>query len=240
MPQEDRPTEVPALEVEPYRRFSLRTLLIATTVFAFVAAAAGIHYRSVNPKAQPYLLIFWATVCLLLPILVWRREHKRARSISKLGRLLFVLPEERGFKNLYFRQGSSLLLRNALTILFVGYLLVVQTRTASVQGTSSWEWPKPIVAGCLFVVLVSPLVGSNRVSGKRVLLGESGLVKDNTFVDWKDVKSIESDPKTPGRRFFVFSMFSGLTFYIPEDQTAKVDAFIADRLAHAHKGETPI
>ena len=66
MAQDERPTEISTLEVAPYRRFSMRTLLIATTVFAFVAAAAGVHYRTVDPKARPFLLTFWASFSVFL------------------------------------------------------------------------------------------------------------------------------------------------------------------------------
>ena len=238
MPQEERPTEVPNLEVEPYRRFSMRTLMITTTVFAFVAAAAGIHYRTVDPKAQPFLLTFWASFSVFLPTFVWWRERWRARSIAKLGRLRFVLPEERGFKNHFFAPGTTLLRRNALAFLMIGFLLWSWT-TDSSRGTRSRDWYTPIVRGCLGALIISFPVGSNHVSGKRILIGDEGFVRDEGFVPWGKVKAIEPDPTSPGRRQLHYQPYNNFllrtnatrVFHIPEDQIAEVDAFIAERLA---------
>ena len=234
MPQEDRPTEVPALEVEPYRRFSLRTLLIATTVFAFVAAAAGVHFRTVDPKAQPFLLTFWASTCFLLPLFVLWNERKRSRSIAKLGRLRYVLPKEHGIMNIYFRPGTNLLRRCALGILFVGLMLFMYTNIASHSHLSRPLW---IAASYGFgaAAIIANSFGSDAVSGRRVLLGEFGIVLDARFIPWSEVAIVETDEKTPGRRCIPATRAPDVVFHIPEDQIAKVDAFIADRLSQGHK-----
>ena len=243
MAQEERPTEVPDLEVAPYRRFSLRTLLIATTVFAFVAAIAGVHYRTVDPKAQPFLLTFWASVCLFLPIHVLLNERKRVRSISKLGRLRFVLPTYRGFGSPSFRPGTSLLRRSAWSILIFLFILLIYTLAFSGQHPPP-DWYEPVLMGFIVAMAISPLIGSHGVLGFPILLGEKGMVRGGLFTGWDEIASIKPDSANPDRRRVYFLGYQGrairiprMVFIIPEDQIPEVDAYIAERLAQAHGDE---
>lgn len=73
------PTAAPA-PLEPSLRFPLRTLLVATSGLAVLAAALGPAYRAARPDSRSTLLAFWfAILATLLAYLgiQWRRHVRR-------------------------------------------------------------------------------------------------------------------------------------------------------------------
>jgi hypothetical protein len=79
---------------DPVVRFRIRTLLIATTCIAILAAIGGPYYRSVNPSGQRNLLILWTLVAICI-----------AGSIFKQYRESFLIGRQRRVKYIVFALG---------------------------------------------------------------------------------------------------------------------------------------
>ena len=77
---------------DPVVRFRIRTLLIATTCLAVLAAIAGPFYRSVNASGQRSLLLLWSLVAVCVAGSCWLRfrESFGAKGQQQVRHVVFA------------------------------------------------------------------------------------------------------------------------------------------------------
>ncbi|MEM9351685.1 MAG: hypothetical protein AAGA92_01605 [Planctomycetota bacterium] len=251
MPQPD-----PAAET--FERFSLRSMFVATTVFACMATVAGYTYRWASPELQTYMIVCWVGLLILGPPLAYYHQRKRRLIVQQAGgavhELAFDVAAPRRLLNRSKtrhkpRSLSYLTIRLCLGVAVSPFLLLAihkftyedaVLRAAGIDALFYWLW-------FIFFTYIRLTWAYNVVNwfaeavcaylrhGRELLLCPDGIVHGERLLAWNKIKRIQPVSNAPSKRQIVLPHFYSFSFEVPEDRREAIDAYIADRLAEAHQ-----
>ena len=246
-------------DAAPFRRFSLRTLMLATTLFACAAAYAGFVYRRLDEHGRPRFIIFCCVMGVVVLVGHWIRKDRLSWALGKAGKVAFTLPIRSHKHNHTEAQQTRALIRlTAIAVLFFSIFLLeglvglLQIRDISGSFFSP-QTAKLIDATILIAAIFGFVWWTETLTDRHIQICEKGLIVGGHFVYWTNVKEIKRKAPKPNRRIIsltkgelfravlaVGPMLFTRSFYIPEDQVTEVDAYITAHLTATREPESPI
>ncbi len=251
MPQPD-----PAAET--FERFSLRSMFVATTIFACMATVAGYIYRWASPELRTYMAVCWIGLLILGPPLVYYHQRKRRSILQEAGGAVHELAFDVSAARRLFgrsktqhkpRSLSYLTIRLCLGVAVSPFLLLAihkfsyedaVLRQAGIDALFYWLW-------FVFFTYIRLTWAYNVINwfaeavcaylrhGRELLLCPNGIVYNEQFLPWNEIKRIEPGSTSPGKRQIVLPNAYFFSFEVPEDRREAIDAYISERLAEARQ-----
>ncbi|MEM9351684.1 MAG: hypothetical protein AAGA92_01600 [Planctomycetota bacterium] len=222
-------------------RFGLRSAAVAATLLAFVFAAVGAYYRSLQTELQPVWLAYCGGFLTVLPPLYILWVAYCDRGARKVGAVEFSLPVFPNAKPLTPRK--RVLLHAAEFALVAVYFIAFWALATYLGPLTNWPFHLvPLLLGAatgLILVLVTITDQLYRARSHCTLIGEHGICSIPVFIPWRRIDRVEKGELFKNTRQAKLTKGKLITppsmlLWVPEGKAEPIDAYIAQRLAETH------